>query len=149
MRKLHIALVVSLLANLFLASVVVGGTAWLKTRHPVIAAGSLRIAGAELPLDKRRAFRAALRETRVSMRPTGIAAREARGTAAILLRQPVLDQAALATALGQLRTADFAMRTAMETRAIAFAATLQPEDRARLAQAMERRADGTKRAPQP
>lgn len=140
-RSISIALAVSILANIFFAAALIGGAAWLKTRHPMIAAGSLRVAGAELPKDERRAFRAALREARVSMRPNAIAGRKARREAAALLRQPNLDQPALLAALSRVRAADFNIRTAVEQRAVAFAATLPQAERARLAEAMEQRAD--------
>jgi uncharacterized membrane protein len=136
-RKLQIALVVSLLLNLFLAGAVVGGAAWIKARQPMIAAGSLRIAGAELPAEQRRAFRAALRETRRSLKTTRQDEKAARTQAAALLRAPVLDQKALDAALARVRADDLTVRAALEQRAIAFAATLSPTDRARLAERME------------
>lgn len=136
-RTLKIALGISLLVNLFLAGALIGGAAWIRTRQPMIAAGSLRIAGAELPPDQRRAFRAALRQTRMSLKDTTNDARLARGQAAALLRRPVLDQAALGAALARLRADEMAVRTAVEQQAIAFAATLPPSDRALLADRME------------
>lgn len=138
-RTLRIALALSLIANLFLVGALVGGAAWLKGRSGTIAAGSLRVAGSELPRDERRAFRMALRDARRSVRPAIEDGRAARAQAADLLRRPVLDQAALDAALARIRTDDIAIRTAVERRAIAFAATLKPEDRARLAEAMVRR----------
>lgn len=136
-RKLQIALVVSLLMNLFLAGAVVGGAAWIKARQPMIAAGSLRVAGAELPVEQRRAFREALRETRRSLKATTRDAKAARTQAAALLRAPVLDQNALNATLARVRADDLIVRTALEQRAIAFAATISPADRARLAERME------------
>jgi uncharacterized membrane protein len=138
-RTLRIVWIVSILANIFLLAAVVGGTVWLRAKHPMITAGSIRIAGAELPRDERRAFRTVLRETRRSMHPTVLAARQAREDAATLLRAPVLDQAALSAALARARVADVALREQLEARAVAFAATLPPADRARLADGMLRR----------
>lgn len=140
-RTVIILLGVSVLLNLFLIGALAGGAVWLKARHPMIVAGSLRIAGAELPRSERRAFRAALRDTRHSMRPTRLAGRAARDEAAALLRQPSLDQQKLNAALARARAADFAVRAAVEQRAVAFAATLPQADREKLADAMERRAE--------
>src|ERR1700761_4564328 len=108
-RTLKIACIVSVLANIFLLAALVGGAAWLRAKHPMIVAGSIRVAGAELPKSERRAFPTALRETRRSMHPTVLAARQARADAAGLLRAPVLDQAALTAALARARAADVAL----------------------------------------
>ena len=138
-RTLTIALALSLIANLFLGGALVGGAAWLEGRPGTIAAGSLRVAGSELSPAERRGFRVALREARRSVHPLLEDGRRARAEAATLLRQPVLDQAALDAALARVRSDDLAVRTAVEQRAVAFAASLKPEDRARLADAMVRR----------
>jgi uncharacterized membrane protein len=74
------------------------------------------------------------------MRPTIVQARTAKAEAALLLRQPVLDQAAVVAALDRARAGDMAVRAAVERRAVAFAATLTQSDRAKLADAMQRRA---------
>ena len=85
----------------------------------------------------------ALREARGAMRPTIIEARAAKGEAAVLLRKPEVDQSAVNAALDRARIADMAVRAAVERRAVAFAATLPPADRAKLADAVQRRADKT------
>lgn len=141
MNKLRVALAVSIVLNLFLAAALAAGYVSLHTGSRMINAGSLRIAGAELPVAVRKPFRAALRETRQSMRPTIIQARAAKAQAAVLLRQPVIDQAAVIAALDRARAADMTIRAAVERRAIAYAAALPPADRATLADAMKRRAD--------
>jgi uncharacterized membrane protein len=138
-NTLRIACIISVLLNVFLIAGVIGGVGWVRTRHPMIAAGSIRIVGTELPKDERRAFRAALRDARLDMRPTVLAGRQARADAAALLTAPTLDQAALSAALTRVRAADFAIRTHVEARAIVFAATLPPEDRAKLADGMAKR----------
>ncbi|MBW6526379.1 periplasmic heavy metal sensor [Sphingomonas sp. RHCKR7] len=140
MNRWHVGLIVSLILNLFLAGALAAGYVSLRYGRGMIAAGSLRIAGAELPPDQRRAYRAALRETRRAMRPTVLAAREAKAQAAALLARPRVDQAAVLAALDRARVADAAVRAAVERRAVAFAATLPPAQRARLAEAMRRRA---------
>jgi uncharacterized membrane protein len=143
MAKLRVALVVSIILNLFLAGALAGGALSLRTGGRMINAGSLRIAGAELPRSERRAFRAALRQARRAMRPTMVEARAAKGEAALLLRQPSVDQAAVLRALDRARVADMNIRAAVERRAVAYAATLPPADRVKLADAMKRRAART------
>lgn len=143
MSKVRIGLAVSVVLNLFLAGALISGYVSLRTGTRMINAGSLRIAGAELPVAVRRPFRAALRETRRSMRPTIVEARAAKARAALLLRQPVIDQAAVMASLDRARAADVAVRAAVERRAVAYATGLSPADRATLADAMKRRSERT------
>ncbi len=138
-RTLKNVCTVSILFNIFLVAAVVGGIAWMRTVHPMIAAGSIRLAGTELPFAERHAFRAALRETRRGIRPVLLARSQARQEAATLLRAPVLDQAALNAALARARAADMVMREHLEMRAVGFAATLPPADRAKLAEGLLKR----------
>lgn len=142
MRKLRIALVASLALNLFLAGALVAGLMSLRAGNRMINAGSLRIAGAELPQSERRPFRQALREARRSMRATIVESQTAKAEAAMLLRRPTSDAAAILAALDRARAADMAVRAVVERRAVAFSATLPPADRAKLADAMQRRAGG-------
>ena len=58
----------------------------------------------------------------------------------MLLREAVVDQPAVVAALDRARAADMAVRAAVERRAVAYAATLPPADRGKLADAMQRRA---------
>ncbi|WP_294353735.1 periplasmic heavy metal sensor [uncultured Sphingomonas sp.] len=139
MNRIRLALIVSVLLNLFLAGALVAGYASLRTGKRMVNAGSLRIAGAELPPDERRQFRRALRQTRQSMRATIDASRAAKARAADLLRQDPVDQTAVVAALDAARAADTAVRAAVERRAVTFAAELPAADRARLAEAMTRR----------
>ncbi len=141
MSRLRLALAVSVIFNLFLAGALIAGLVSLRTRGPMINAGSLRVAGAELPNAERRPFRMALREARRAMRPTIVASRAAKAEAATLLQRPDVDQAAVNAALDRARTADMAVRAAVERRAVAYAATLPLADRATLAAAMTRRAE--------
>lgn len=140
MGKLRIALAASIILNLFLAGALIAGVISLRSGGRMINAGSMRIAGAELPLSERRPFRRALREARRAMRPTLVEARTAKAEAAMLLRQRVIDQTAVVAALDRARVADMAVRAAVERRAVAYAATLPPADRAKLADAIQRRA---------
>jgi uncharacterized membrane protein len=140
MTRLRLGLIASIILNLFLAAALIAGYASLRTGKRMLNAGSLRIAGAELPASERRPFRQALRQTRQAMRPTIVVSRTAKAQAAALLRQDAVDQAAVLAALDRARAADMAVRAAVERRAVAFAAGLPADDRAKLAQAMERRA---------
>lgn len=146
MGKLRVALIASIILNLFLAGALVAGIVSLRSGARMINAGSMRIAGAELPLSERRPFRVALRQARRAMRPTLVEARTAKAQAAMLLRQPVIDQSAVVAALDRARAADMAVRAAVERRAVAYAATLPPADRAKLADAMQRRASNARPA---
>ncbi len=139
-RMLKIACAVSILLNIFLASAVIGGAAWIQARRPA-ARGSIQVAGAQLPLDSRRIFRRALRDARREMQPTIAAGSQAREDAAALLRAPRLDQLALAAALARARAADIAVRTHVEERAVAVAATLSSADRETLAMGVVRKTD--------
>lgn len=140
MARLRLGLIASIILNLFLAGALVAGYASLRTGRGMLNAGSLRIAGTELPAAERRPFRQALRQARKAMRPTILASRTAKAEAAGLLRQAQVDQAAVLAALDRARAADMAVRAAVERGAVAYASTLPPADRAKLAEAMERRA---------
>jgi uncharacterized membrane protein len=144
-RILKIVCAVSILFNIFLIAGLVAGAARLHGRRGMMAAGSFRIAGAELPDAQRDAFRQQMRDARAQARPIILQGKQARADAAALLRAPSLDQAALSAALARARSADIMVRTQMEARAISFAATLPQADRARLAEGLERRGGGRRR----
>lgn len=140
MNRLRIAVMVSVLLNVFLAGALAAGFFAMRNAGRMINAGALRIAGAELPASARRPFRRALREARNAMLPSIAESRMAKGQAAQLLRQPNVDQAAVMAALDRARADDMAVRAAVERSAVAFAATLPAADRAKLADAMNKRA---------
>jgi uncharacterized membrane protein len=144
-RLLKIVCAVSILLNIFLIAGLMAGAARLHGRRGMMAAGTFRIAGAELPDAQRDAFRQQMRDARLQARPIILQGKQARADAAALLRAPTLDQTALAAALARARTADVAVRTQMEARAVAFAASLPQTDRAKLADGLERRANGRRR----
>lgn len=133
-------LILSIVLNIFLIGAIVGGTAiWLGEVRPAEAGGQLRLAGERLPEAQRTALRKALRETRRVARPIIREGRAGRAEAARLLAQPTLDVPALEAALARVRRSDGAMRARLEARTIAFAATLSPADRARMADGLIRR----------
>lgn len=146
MRSLRLGLAASLVLNVFLLAAIGGGLVWLAHRPGMIFAGSMRVAGSELPPAESQAFRQALRDTRLSLHDTVLEARKARREAIALLSQPTLDQAALQAALDRLRNADMHIRAEVERSAIAFAATLPAADRMKLAEAMEQRARPRRRS---
>jgi uncharacterized membrane protein len=139
MTKLRVALAASLILNVFLAGALIAGYVSLRTGTRMINAGSFRIAGAKLPVSVRKPFRAALRDVRRSMRRTILQSRAEKAQAAMLLRQPVIDQAAVNAALDRARAADMAVRAAVERRAVSYAADLPLADRAKLADALHER----------
>lgn len=73
------------------------------------------------------------------MGPTIAVSRKAEAEAAALLRQDPVDHAAVIAALDRARTADMAVRAAVERRAVAFTAGPPVADRVKLAEAVERR----------
>ncbi|WP_010163392.1 periplasmic heavy metal sensor [Sphingomonas sp. PAMC 26617] len=132
----RLLLIASLLLNLFLAGALVGGAAWVRDGHRMIAAGALRVAGSELPRAERRAFRVQLRAARESVRPLINESNAAKADAARLLAQPSPNVPATKAALAKARADDFRVRTVVEDRALDFAATLQQTDRQRIADAL-------------
>jgi uncharacterized membrane protein len=137
-RTLKILCAVSVLLNMFLIGGGIGGLAWLHSR-PAVA--GLRAAGGDLPRQQRKAFRSAVRDARLEMRPTALEGRQARAEATTLLRAPTLDQGALNAALARVRASDIAIRTHVEERIVAVAGTFSPADRAILADGMQKKAD--------
>ena len=132
-------LIASVVANVFLAGALAGGAVWIRSGKP--AQGySLEAAGGRLPDQQRTLFRKALREVRRESRDIILDGQQARREAADLLRQPVLDTAALSAALERARNADVTVRTRLEQRIIAFAAAGSAEDRSLLAEGLSRRA---------
>lgn len=136
MARVRALLIGSLFLNLFLAGALVGGAAWVRGGHRMIAAGALRIAGAELPRPERRAFRAQLRAARASVRPLIDDSDAAKAQAARLLAQPVPDAAGVSAALARARADDLRVRAIVEDRALGYAATLPQADRQRIADAL-------------
>ena len=131
-------LIASVVANVFLAGALAGGAVWIRSGKP--AQGySLEAAGGRLPDQQRTLFRKALREVRRESRDIILDGQQARREAADLLRQPVLDTAALTAALERARNADVTVRTRLEQRIVEFAAAGSAEDRNVLAEGLARR----------
>jgi uncharacterized membrane protein len=131
-------LIASVVVNVFLAGALAGGAVWIRSGKP--AQGySLEAAGGRLPDQQRTLFRKALREVRQGSREIIRDGQQARREAADLLRQPVLDTAALSAALERARNADVTVRTRLEQRIVEFAAAASTEDRNMLAEGLARR----------
>ncbi|TPM92897.1 periplasmic heavy metal sensor [Mesorhizobium sp. B2-1-3A] len=131
-------LIASVVLNVFLAGALAGGAVWIRSGKP--AQGySLEAAGGRLPDQQRTLFRKALREVRQESREIIRDGQQARREAADLLRQPVLDTAALSAALERARNADVTVRTRLEQRIVEFAAAASTEDRNMLAEGLARR----------
>ena len=131
-------LIASVVVNVFLAGALAGGAVWIRSGKP--AQGySLEAAGGRLPDQQRTLFRKALREVRQESREIIRDGQQARREAADLLRQPVLDTAALSAALERARNADVTVRTRLEQRIVEFAAAAPTEDRNMLAEGLARR----------
>jgi uncharacterized membrane protein len=132
-------LIASVVLNVFLAGALAGGAVWIRSGKSG-QGYSLEAAGGRLPDQQRMLFRKALREVRRASRDIILDGQQARREAADLLRQPVLDTAALSAALERARNADIAVRTRLEQRIIEFAAAGSAEDRSVLAEGLARRA---------
>jgi uncharacterized membrane protein len=131
-------LIASVVLNVFLAGALAGGAVWIRSGKSG-QGYSLEAAGGRLPDQQRMLFRKALREVRRESRDIILDGQQARREAADLLRQPVVDTAALSAALERARNADIAVRTRLEQRIIEFAAAGSAEDRSVLAEGLARR----------
>ena len=131
-------LIASVVLNVFLAGALAGGAVWIRSGKSAQGT-SLEAAGGRLPDQQRTLFRKALREVRRESRDIILDGQQARRDAADLLRQPVLDTAALSAALERARNADVTVRTRLEQRIIEFAAAGSAEDRGVLAEGLARR----------
>lgn len=139
MTKMRTMLAMSIVLNVFLIGALGGGAARLNYGSRMIAAGSLRVAGSELPDDQARAFRKFLRQARAGASEHVEQSRRARAMAAELLKAPDVDQSTLETTLEKGREADFLVRAAVEDAAVQFASTLPLELRTQLAEAIAER----------
>lgn len=141
-QRLKAFLVLSLLLNIFLVGGLGGGLyEWFAHHKPDEAAQphGMRAAMLELPQPKRHQLRQLLRLTRVDSQPLIIEGRDARAEVAKQLHALTLDQAALDAALAKARDADVALRAKVDKTLADFAGTLTPDERMKLAAAMEHR----------
>lgn len=143
-RGLQVLLVCSLVLNVFAIGAMAGAAVMWKradVERPLQGAGQparLRQAAADLSPGHRREMRRAVVETARELRPQMLAARAARVEARGLLAGPEFDAAAFRMALERARNADFSVRSRIESRLAELAADLPQQERAKLAQALER-----------
>lgn len=140
---LRIALIVSVILNVFAVGMIAGGLyRWSRAEPPRVFAvphrGRLRAAGDALAPDQRRTYRRALRQTARESRPLVEQARAARLRAAMAFTAPEFDRNAVTTALDQARAADFALRMRAERAVVDAAATLPVDQRGLLAEGLGR-----------
>ncbi|GAB2921584.1 periplasmic heavy metal sensor [Paraburkholderia jirisanensis] len=146
-RSWKIALVASLVLNVFLLGGIAGGAwQWFANRsHAAQSAQTdaqqhaLRFAAQDLSAERQQQFAAALKEARRDGRPFTRDGRDARHDVLRLLAAPQLDRAALDAALAHTRDADNALRARVEQGVANFAATLSPDERAQFAQSLTQR----------
>lgn len=142
-RRLKIALAVSMLLNLFALGAAGGAAAmWSRLKSEPVGAAphrrAIRTAGDALPPADRERFRAVMRTVAQAARPIRQEAQQSRRQAATLFVQPSFNAAAANAALARARSADFALRTRLETTVVEFAAGLPGAERAVLAQGLSR-----------
>ncbi|ALM86191.1 periplasmic heavy metal sensor [Bordetella sp. N] len=150
-RGWKFALVGSLVLNIFLVGGIAGGAyQWYAGRGAHQAAGAprvaLRFATEDLSAQRQAEFLDALKTARRDNQDYAREARKARREVLALLAAPQLDRAALDAALARTRTADAALRAAVENGVAGFAATLTPEERKTFADGLRER--GQWREPQ-
>jgi uncharacterized membrane protein len=143
---LAVALAASVLANLFLAGVLVGQITFPGFRFGGGNPGSL-VAREEiraLPEDERRAFIRAMRSHQPEMKALRDHVREARRAVAEAVGAPVYDSKLLETRFAALRQAQDAQGTAQHEAIIEALGKLSPASRATIARHAEEAVDGAR-----
>ena len=148
-RGLTIALVVSLVVNVFVIGAV-GGAIGMRQRvveqrgRPAGGNPLMRVAE-RLPEDVRGRYVAAMRGQAQANRHKMIQAREARAEAMRAFADEPYDAAAAAAALARARVAEDAMRATLETTVVEFAKDLGPAERKVIAQGLRGGPNGGRR----
>jgi uncharacterized membrane protein len=146
-RALGISLFASLALNLFLVGAILGGFVIGHRLHVAVmgshpAAHPLWTAADTLPADHRQAFQALLRDQGMTVAVQIHQARRGRRDAwAGLMAQP-FDAAGISKRLADARTLEMQARGGVEDKIVAFAATLPPDERARLAEGLAHSSPG-------
>jgi len=145
MNKWKIALVISLVTNIFIVGAVAGAFGarvrdqqqMRGGRSPGVVGGNpMMRAGDRLPEAERMAFREAVRRQGGPAQPYLREAREGRLEAARVLAADPYDRAAALAAFARARTADMKARESLETAVVEFAAGLGADNRRALAQGL-------------
>ncbi|UTV41812.1 periplasmic heavy metal sensor (plasmid) [Ensifer adhaerens] len=141
-RTIDRTLAVSLALNIFLVGVAVGSSLlWLydtKQTPPRRTVQGLPAAAQELQPEQRKTFRQLLQKARRGSAEKTREGQRAREDLARLLARDPLDRAEIDMMLERIRNADMSLRTSVEAAVIDFAATLRPNDRAKLVEGLER-----------
>ena len=146
--RARILLIASLALNLFLAGAL-GGLLWLDGRHGKGSHGrgggrGFSAAAEQLSPDKREAFRALLHREAEEARPRVQVIRAARRQAAAAMAAEPYNPEAVRTALARASAEELALRADFERAVIEFAATLPPNERAAVGQALRKGPRGGK-----
>lgn len=140
--RLKTWLTLSLILNVFLLGAVGGGLyRWQTRQQQAVEQRGLRFAASELSESRQAQFKLDLKAMRRDNFRHGLgrAAREGRLDVIAALSATPFDVNALNAALARTRDADVAVRTRIEAVVSNFAATLTPEERAKLVDGLERR----------
>ena len=149
-RSSRLLLALSLALNILVAGAAVGaGVMWYWGPPPKSAGGqrALWLAAKGLSVDRQKAFRKLLAETRRQVKPDTDAGRQSRDELARLLVQDQLDMAAISAELVKIRNADATLRARLEQAVVSFADTLSVEDRKRFVEGLRGRGRMLRRPP--
>ena len=143
MSRARVVTAVSLIFNVFLIGALLGGLYGWKSyeqTRKVTQQRGLRFAATELSQDRQIAFADALKAARrdPSARALSVAARAGRLEVEEALLAPDFNADTLNTALAKARDADSQLRARVEGTVASFAATLTPQERVKLVDAMQR-----------
>jgi uncharacterized membrane protein len=138
MKRPGIALVASLILNVFLLGLI-GGTLWYWSHNGDMGFrnGWRQRVMQSLTEPQARAMRQAIHATFKEEMPSLRAGRAARAEAARLFVQPQFDAAQINAKLDQARASDMALRTRLEHRMIEFAGQLPQDQRKKMAEALK------------
>lgn len=154
-RTLSIALIVSLVVNVFVIGAIVGAFGMRmrveeQRRQPPRAA--IMRMSEQLPEDVRNRYMAAMRAQGQANRPKMELVRQARADAMRAFAAEPFDAKAASDALARARTAETETRAALETTIVEFAKGLAPEERRIIGQSLRggpRGMGGGRRGPGP
>jgi uncharacterized membrane protein len=140
-RALKIGLALSLVLNIFLLAAVGGA---ILMRHKLMEnrradrPNSIISLSKDMPPQSRKAMRRVLREAVSATMPDLKAAHDARIAAADSLAAAKPDRALIDSNLQKAREAEMRARAGMETAAVSYALTVNPDDRALIAESFRR-----------